>query len=147
MKRFITVTAMCAFGILIVLSCGCTQKAAVSKPIKPQVAEVGAHLNGDLAKGCPDDLPQWEGATVKKSSYTRKMNEVYELELLIDAPYDKVLYGYGKGFKDCGWNPQTVSQDDTSTLISAIKNNESAAITLNDNQHKTTTVVVSIQMQ
>ena len=75
------------------------------------------------------------------------MNEVYELELLVNAPYEKVLYGYGKGFEKNGWNPQTVSEEKTNALISAAKDAESVAITLNDNQDKTTTVVVSIQMQ
>lgn len=147
MKRFISIAVLFVLGAFVALSAGCAKKAEAPKPAAPQLVEVGAQVKGDLAKGCPEDLPMWEGATIQKSKHSHKMNEVYELELLINAPYEKVLYGYGKGFEKCGWNPQTVTQEKTNALISATKDTESAAITINDNQDKTTSVVVSLQMQ
>ena len=147
MKRYTTLVLFALVFVLAFALTGCSAKGSAKKT-GPQIAEVGAQVNGTLKEGYPKDLPLWAGATVKSSKDTKKGDaEAYEAEFLIKAAYDKVSYGYGEGLKQAGWNPQTVSQDSKSVLISATKGGTSAAITLNNNGDGTVSVVISAQLK
>lgn len=146
MKRIVTVGLIVVLGLTLALSFGCSSKKTAANS-GPQLAVEGAKVSGTLAEGYPEDLPLWEGAKVTKSKLTKKTTSVFEVDLTINSSFDKALYGFGEGYKKAGWDTQTVSEDKTNALISAIKGDESAAISINDNGDKTTTVVLSVQMK
>lgn len=146
MKKLLTVCLIALLACVMVVSVGCSSTKKATKKNEPQVVEVGAQVDGTLASGYPENLPLWKGATVKNSKDTKKGNaESYEAEFLIKGSFNNISYGYGKGLTDAGWNPQTVSQDKTSALISASKDNINAAITISNNADGTVSVVVSTQ--
>lgn len=146
MKKYLTFGLAIMLACTVILSAGCSSQKKTVKKDEPQVVEVGAKVNGTLANGYPEELPLWGGATVKDSKDTKKgQSEAYEAEFLIKGAFDNISYGYGKGLTDAGWDAQTISQDKTSALISATKDDVSAAITISGNSDGTVSVVVSAQ--
>ncbi|MBK5211014.1 MAG: hypothetical protein JJE36_01615 [Coriobacteriia bacterium] len=150
MKRRYVVVLVCIvlMGTGTAVLSGCSAKKSTANAADAsQVAEVGATVNGEMKAGYPESLPLWSGATVVSSKHTDKGQfNVYELNMTTTASYSKVVYGYGKGLQNAGWDARSLGGDGTSTAISATKGSLEAAITISKDKSGLTSIVISVQM-
>ena len=150
MKRRFVVVLVCIVltGVGAAGLSGCSSKKTTANAAPgPQLAEVGATVDGEMKAGFPESLPLWKGATVVSSKHTEKGQfDVYELDMTTTTSYSKVVYGYGKGLQNAGWDARSLGGDGTSTALSATKDSLEAAITISKDKSGLTSIVISVQL-